>query len=293
MRQEPMSDKSDSSTTKVYPFQKAGMYLLFVLRQELFSSCLIEWRNSMDLRAFFRENPRAAIAFSGGVDSAYLLYAAQQYAKDVTAYYVKTDFQPEFEMEDAKRLARETGARMRILSADALCDERVAENPPDRCYYCKQNIFGMILKSAAEDGYTMVLDGTNASDDAGDRPGMRALRELSVRSPLRECGLTKAKIRELSKEAGLFTWDKPSYACLATRVPAGTRITTEILKKTEAAETFLAGLGLRDFRVRYLDGAARLQVPEAYLNMVLEHREQILSELEKGYKAVLLDLKTR
>ena len=269
------------------------MYLLFVLRQELFSSCLIEWRKSMDLRAFFRENPRAAIAFSGGVDSAYLLYAAQQYAKDVTAYYVKTDFQPEFEMEDAKRLARETGARMRILSADALCDERVAENPPDRCYYCKQNIFGMILKSAAEDGYTMVLDGTNASDDAGDRPGMRALRELSVRSPLRECGLTKAKIRELSKEAGLFTWDKPSYACLATRVPAGTRITTEILKKTEAAETFLAGLGLRDFRVRYLDGAARLQVPEAYLNMVLEHREQILSELEKGYKAVLLDLKTR
>lgn len=293
MRQEPMSDKSDSSTTKVYPFQKAGMYLLFVLRQELFSSFLIEWRKSMDLRAFFRENPRAAIAFSGGVDSAYLLYAAQQYAKDVTAYYVKTDFQPEFEMEDAKRLARETSARMRILSADALCDERVAENPPDRCYYCKQNIFGMILKSAAEDGYTMVLDGTNASDDAGDRPGMRALRELSVRSPLRECGLTKAKIRELSKEAGLFTWDKPSYACLATRVPAGTRITTEILKKTEAAETFLAGLGLRDFRVRYLDGAARLQVPEAYLNMVLEHREQILSELEKGYKAVLLDLKTR
>lgn len=288
-----MSDKSNSSTTKVYPFQKAGMYLLFVLRQELFSSCLIEWRKSMDLRAFFRENPRAAIAFSGGVDSAYLLYAAQQYAKDVTAYYVKTDFQPEFEMEDAKRLARETGARMRILSADALCDERVAENPPDRCYYCKQNIFGMILKSAAEDGYTMVLDGTNASDDAGDRPGMRALRELSVRSPLRECGLTKAKIRELSKEAGLFTWDKPSYACLATRVPAGTRITTEILKKTEAAETFLAGLGLKDFRVRYLDGAAKLQVPEAYLNMVLEHREQILSELEKGYKAVLLDLKTR
>ena len=293
MRQEPMSDKSYSSTTKVYPFQKAGMYLLFVLRQELFSSCLIEWRKSMDLRAFFRENPRAAIAFSGGVDSAYLLYAAQQYAKDVTAYYVKTDFQPEFEMEDAKRLARVTGARMRILSADALCDERVAENPPDRCYYCKQNIFGMILKSAAEDGYTMVLDGTNASDDAGDRPGMRALRELSVRSPLRECGLTKAKIRELSKEAGLFTWDKPSYACLATRVPAGTRITTEILKKTEAAETFLAGLGLKDFRVRYLDGAAKLQVPEAYLNMVLEHREQILSELEKGYKAVLLDLKTR
>jgi len=293
MRQEPMSDKSDSSTTKVYPFQKAGMYLLFVLRQELFSSCLIEWRKSMDLRAFFRENPRAAIAFSGGVDSAYLLYAAQQYAKDVTAYYVKTDFQPEFEMEDAKRLARETGARMRILSADALCDERVAENPPDRCYYCKQNIFGMILKSAAEDGYTMVLDGTNASDDAGDRPGMRALRELSVRSPLRECGLTKAKIRELSKEAGLFTWDKPSYACLATRVPAGTRITTEILKKTEAAETFLAGLGLRDFRVRYLDGAARLQVPASSLGTVLEHREQILSELGKDYKAVLLDLVTR
>ena len=247
----------------------------------------------MELGEFFKENSKAAIAFSGGVDSSYLLYAAKQYAQDVTAYYVKSAFQPEFELEDARRLAEEIGIRMRVIRVDILSAEAVTINPPDRCYYCKQRIFGTILRAAAEDGYTLILDGTNASDDAGDRPGMRALKELSVRSPLRECGLTKARIRELSREAGLFIWDKPSYACLATRVPAGTRITAEILHKTEAAETYLAGLGLKDFRVRYLDGHARLQVPESCMQTVMEHREEILAELGKNYSSVMLDLESR
>ena len=247
----------------------------------------------MTLKEFFDEHPRAALAFSGGVDSSYLLYAAMQAGAQVRAYYVKTAFQPEFELEDAKRLAEGLGADMRLLRADALADPQVAANPADRCYYCKKNIFGTILQAAPEDGFSLVLDGTNASDDAGDRPGMRALRELEVRSPLRECGLTKARIRELSREAGLFTWDKPAYACLATRIPAGERITPEKLAAAEAAEGFLMAKGFRDLRVRRLDGAARIQVPAGQLERVLAERKAILEELKKYYSAVLLDLEVR
>ena len=156
----------------------------------------------MTLQEFFAENARAAIAFSGGVDSSYLLYAAVQCGADVHAYFAKTAFQPQFELDDAQRLAESVGAKLTVLELDALSSEDVARNPANRCYYCKQNIFGNLKRAAAEDGFTLILDGTNASDDAGDRPGMRALREMDVRSPLRECGLTKAEIRRLSHEAG-------------------------------------------------------------------------------------------
>lgn len=122
---------------------------------------------------------------------------------------------------------------------------------------------------------------------------MRALREMSVRSPLRECGLTKAEVRRRSKEAGLFTWDKPAYACLATRVPAGVEITEEMLQKTEAAEDFLFSQGFSDFRVRMMGNAARLQLPEAQLPLLLEKRQTVVSELKKSYGAVLLDLEVR
>lgn len=247
----------------------------------------------MTLTEFFHENPKAAIAFSGGVDSAYLLYAALQSGADVRAYYVKSAFQPQFELDDARRLAETLSADMRVLDVDILADETVAANPSDRCYHCKRRIFSAIASAAAADGYTLLLDGTNASDDAGDRPGMRALRELSVRSPLRECGLTKPEIRWLSREAGLFTWDKPAYACLATRVPAGERLTAEKLENTERAEDFLFSLGFTDFRVRLFNGAARLQLPAEQLPRLLERRAEILSELKKTYSAVVLDLEVR
>lgn len=247
----------------------------------------------MTLTEFFHENQKAAIAFSGGVDSAYLLYAALQSGADVRAYYVKSAFQPQFELDDARRLAEALSADMRVLDVDILADETVAANPPDRCYHCKRRIFSAIASAAAADGYTLLLDGTNASDDAGDRPGMRALRELSVRSPLRECGLTKPEIRRLSREAGLFTWDKPAYACLATRVPAGERLTAEKLENTERAEDFLFSLGFADFRVRLFNGAARLQLPAEQLPQLLERRAEILSELKKTYSAVVLDLEVR
>lgn len=247
----------------------------------------------MTLLAFFKENPKAALGFSGGVDSSYLLYAGVQAGADIHPYYIKTTFQPQFELDDAERLCAQLGVPLTVLELDVLKNEAVTANPPDRCYHCKTALFGALSTRALADGYTLLLDGTNASDDAGDRPGMRALKELHVCSPLRECGLTKAEIRRLSREAGLFTWDKPAYACLATRIPSGDAITAEKLLATERAEAFLFSLGLTDFRVRNYHGAARLQFPEAQLNAVLAHRAEILQELKKDYPAVLLDLEVR
>lgn len=245
----------------------------------------------MELKDFFKENPKVALGFSGGVDSAFLLYAGIHYGAQVRAYYVKTAFQPEFEREDAKRLAEQLGADMRILEMDVLQAEKVAENPPDRCYYCKNQIFGRICEEAARDGYPVVLDGTNASDEVSDRPGMRALAERKVLSPLRLCGLTKPEIRQLSKEAGLFTWDKPAYACLATRIPAGRRIEAEMLSRVEQAEAALTQMGFSDFRVRVLGEAARLQLPEAWLPELTGRREEVVAALSPWFTEVLLDLK--
>lgn len=248
---------------------------------------------SNQLSQFFAENPRVALAFSGGVDSAYLLYAAIHAGAQVRAYYVKSAFQPQFELDDAHRLAKELGADMRILELDVLSNPTIAANSADRCYHCKTMIFSSIIRAAREDGFTVLMDGTNASDDAGDRPGMRALRELKVRSPLRECGLTKAEIRALSKEAGLFTWNKPAYACLATRIPASEAITSGALERTELSENFLHALGFSDFRVRLFHGGARLQIPENQFPLLIQKRQTILDELKKHYGSVLLDLEVR
>lgn len=247
----------------------------------------------MKLNDFFIEHPKVAVAFSGGVDSAYLLYSAKHNGAEVRAYYVKSAFQPQFELNDAQRLANELNIPMRILAADVLSSKKIVDNPSDRCYYCKRMIFETIVKAAAEDGFSVLLDGTNASDDAGDRPGMRAIRELSVLSPLKEFGLTKAAIRQLSKEAGLFTWDKPAYACLATRIPTGEIITEEKLWATEETEDFLFSLGLKDFRVRRLGENAKIQVPVTQIGIIIENRKSILTELKKYYSAVLLDLEVR
>jgi len=243
----------------------------------------------MTLPEFFSEHPKAALAFSGGVDSAYLLYAARACGADVRAYCVRSAFQPAFELEDARRLAPE----LTVLTVDVLADEAVASNPENRCYFCKKHIFTAISARARQDGYALLLDGTNASDDDADRPGMRALRELGVLSPLRLCGLGKPEIRRLSREAGLFTWDKPAYACLATRIPAGERITPEKLARTERAEAFLFSLGFTDFRVRTLGGAAKLQLPAAQMGRLLEQRAAVNAALGADYDSVLLDLEAR
>lgn len=248
----------------------------------------------MTLEEFFRDCPRAALAFSGGTDSAFLFWAAKEYGCDVHAYYIKTAFQPEFELRDARRLAEQLGLPMTVVDLDVLAVPGAAANGAERCYYCKQALFTALWKRARADGYTVLLDGTNASDDAGDRPGMRALRELEVRSPLRECGLTKAQVRQLSRDAGLFTWDKPAYACLATRVPTGTPITQEALQKVERAEDAMMRLGFSDFRVRLTkDGSARLQLTADQIADAVQRRSEILSALGEDFPAVLLDLQPR
>lgn len=246
----------------------------------------------MNLQEFFAENPRVAIAFSGGVDSSYLLYAALHYGARARAYYVNSAFQPAFELEDARRLAGELNADMKVLPVDVLASETVTANPPDRCYHCKQMIFRTILAAAEADGFTVLLDGTNASDDPGDRPGTRALAELGVLSPLRDCGVTKAEVRRLSREAGLFTHDKPSYACLATRIPAGRRIEPEALRRIDEAEARLRALGYADLRVRLEEGGARLELPEGQLERAVRERERLLEALG-GFGRVSLDLRGR
>lgn len=247
----------------------------------------------MTLEAFFKENPKVALAFSGGVDSAYLLYAACHMGAEVRPYYVKTCFQPEFEYEDAKKLAESLGVSMTVLPVDILASDAVRENSGDRCYFCKRAIVSAIREAASRDGYALLMDGTNASDDVSDRPGWRALGELAVRSPLREAGLSKEAIRELSRQAGLFTWDKPAYACLATRIPTGVSITEAALGAVERGEEALKKLGFRDFRLRLLGSAAKLQVRQEQLPLILEKRELLREALRQDFSDILLDLEAR
>ena len=245
------------------------------------------------LEGFFKENPRAALALSGGVDSAFLLWAGLCARAEVRPYFVKTPFQPQFELEDARRLCDELGVELDVVEVDILTDPQVTANPPDRCRHCKRRLFSALRERAAADGFSLLLDGTNASDDAGDRPGMQALRELEVRSPLRECGLTKEQIRELSRQAGLFTWDKPAYACLATRVPGGRAITRADLERVEQGENLLSGLGFRDFRLRLIADGCKLQVTEKQFSQAWARRGDILTVLSSLFHEITLDLRPR
>lgn len=247
----------------------------------------------MELSDFFAQHPKAALAFSGGADSAFLLYSAAACGADIMPYFVRSQFQPAFERADARRLAAALGVPLRELEVDVLCEDTIAANPADRCYFCKRRIFGAICTAAAADGYPVVLDGTNASDDRGDRPGMRALEQARVLSPLRLCGLTKAEVRRRSKAAGLFTWDKPTYACLATRVPTGEPITAEKLRAVERSESFLFALGFTDLRVRLRDGGALLQLPAAQHAAARALWPQITAGLSEYFSTIELDPKAR
>ena len=247
----------------------------------------------MTLQDFFNQHNKFAVAFSGGVDSSYLLYAAKKHGCGVRAYFIKSPFQPEFELEDAKKVADLAGAPLTVCELDVLSVPEIANNPPDRCYTCKRTIMSKIRGIAEKDGFTVVCDGSNADDAEDDRPGMRAVRELGILSPLRDCGLTKAEIRRLSKEAGLFTHKKPSYACLATRIPTGIEITQPLLAKTERAELKLFDMGFSDFRVRIFGGGAKLELPARLFPLAVSKRREILDALSPDYDFVYLDLKDR
>ena len=247
----------------------------------------------MELRDFFAAHPRAALAFSGGADSSFLLWAALRWAEEVGVYCVRSAFQPAFERADALRLAEQLGAPVRMIDVDVLTLPAVAENGPERCYHCKKAILAAIRAQAERDGFPVVIDGTNADDDPADRPGFRALEEAGVLSPLRLCGLGKAEIRRLSREAGLFTADKPAYACLATRVRSGETITQEKLRAVERAETALFGLGFRDFRVRSRNGRALVQVTAEQMPLARERWGEIEEILAPLFAGADLDPKER
>ena len=247
----------------------------------------------MDLKEFFSTYPEIAIAFSGGADSAYLLYEASRYCKRLTALYYKSEFQPDFEVEDAKAFCYQYGIPLTIIPASCLSVPSICENMADRCYYCKTNIMSILKSEALRQEFSVLADGTNASDSSDNRPGMRALTELNVLSPLQICGITKDMVRERSHTLGLFTWNKPAYACLATRVPTGNPITADLLMRIQACENILFIMEYQDFRVRIRDGYALLQVRAAdYPRAVLE-LHQIKAMFSKYFSDVVLDENVR
>lgn len=247
----------------------------------------------MELKDFFAEHPKTALAFSGGVDSAYLLYAGLDCGADIRAYYVKSPFQPDFEYRDAMELAKSLKTKPVVIELDVLGCQEIRENPPERCYFCKKRIMSAIKERADAEGYSLIIDGTNASDQVDERPGMKALGEEGILSPLRLCGLEKSRIRSLSKQAGLFTWDKPAYACLATRIPAGEEITREKLEKIEKSEDALAEMGYWDFRVRMRGQAALLQFTHRQHSRAKGELEEIKRLLRPYFEQVELDEKER
>lgn len=250
----------------------------------------------MQLKDFFASHNKCALAFSGGTDSAYLLYAAVQYGCDIRAYYMCSAFQPEFEYRDACKIAEQLHVDLQVISCNILEEDRIRKNPADRCYYCKQKIFEEISRQAAADGYSFILDGTNASDEVEDRPGMKALAEMSILSPLRMCGITKTDVRRMSREAGLFTYQKPSYACLATRIATGYEIQEADLRSVEQAETELSKMGFHNFRVRmyrYGDGIAALETEEKQWQYAQDHMDDIQEALRPWFDQVILEEKYR
>ncbi len=251
-------------------------------------------RKLSDLKAWLAACEGLLVAYSGGVDSTLLLRVAQEVLGErALAVTARSETYPEQEVEAAVALARELGARVRLIHTDELEQEAFAANPPERCYYCKQELFGRMAEVAKEEGLVTVADGANADDVNDFRPGTRAARELGVRSPLREVGLSKAEIRELSREYGLPTWDKPAFACLASRFPYGDRITPEALRRVQAAEEVLHGLGLRQVRVRHHGETARIEVePQEVASLLApEKRAEISAKLHTlGYTYVTVDL---
>ena len=247
----------------------------------------------MELKDFFNEHKKIALAFSGGLDSSFLMYAAKKYAENVKAYYVKTAFQPEFEYKDAVRMAGEIGVELEVVNMDILSNQDIVVNNKDRCYYCKRMMMETIVNKAKADGYDEVMDGTNASDNAKERAGMKVLGELGILSPLKICGITKADIKERAKKSGLFTWNKPPYACLATRIPTGCEIEDRLLRRTEMAERYMRKLGFTNFRVRDHYGLAKIQIMARQLPLFIEKKKEIYETLKQDYDGVCLDLEDR
>lgn len=233
------------------------------------------------------------VGFSGGVDSTFLLaMAVEVLGESVIAVSATSETYPERELREAEQLARTLGCQHLIVESEELDIPGFAENPKDRCYYCKTELFSKLREIADQEGFPHVVDGSNLDDRGDYRPGRQAACELKVRSPLDEVGLTKNDIRELSKAMNLPTWDKPAFACLSSRFPYGDRITREKVTQVGKAEDLLLELGLRVLRVRHHGNVARIELgPEEFDKAVNELREEILTRVKGvGFNFVALDL---
>lgn len=247
------------------------------------------------LQSILRDLGSVAIGFSGGIDSTLLIRVATDVlGSRALAVIGRSETYPTREFEEAIRLARQFGSRSRVVKTEETDDLKFRENPPDRCYFCKTELFAKLGAIAAEEGIAWIADGTIV-DDLGDfRPGMRAKSEQGVRSPLLESGFTKNDVRILSRELGIPTWDKPSFACLSSRFPYGFGITKENLMKIDAAETYLRDEGFRFFRVRHHDDrTARIEVGPQEFHRIFDadFRDRLVSHFKNlGFTYVTLDL---
>lgn len=244
------------------------------------------------LGGWFREIGSAVVAYSGGTDSAFVLRVAHDVLGDrVAGVTAASASLARTELEDAIRLAALIGVRHEIVESRELEDPRYRENAPTRCYFCKSECYDLLTAYARDHGYAVVADGTNADDLADFRPGRDAARERGVRSPLVEAGMTKREIRDLSRELGLPTWDKPAAACLSSRIPHGTPVTPEVLSMIERAEVAVRRHGIRQIRVRHHDAIARIEVDPSDFERLIACRDEIAEDLKRiGYTFVTFDL---
>jgi uncharacterized protein len=244
------------------------------------------------LKGLLEEMGSVLIAYSGGVDSAFLLNVARDVLKDrVLAVTARSPTYPEREYLEARQQAQRLGVRSLSIFTDELSRHEFASNTPDRCYWCKRELFKKLREIARQENIGWVVDGSNSDDLKEFRPGMKAAQEMGIRSPLCEVGLTKEEIRLLSRNIGLSTWDKASFACLASRIPYGISITREVLEKINRAEEFLLSVGLHQVRVRHHGEIARIEAEPQDMEEIVRRRQEVIGRLKAlGYVYIALDL---